>query len=237
MGTVTMSLGCLLAVLVFGVALASANDKRGKEMILKNCHCTCFDEDIPHPDVCNATTPGACNAYADAEVVFVSRSEWHARPPIKPLLDLETIPAPYVVISHTATKSCFTKDQCLPHIRSIQAFHIESHGWLDIGYNFLVGGDGLVYIGRGWDKQGAYTHKYHQNSIEISFIGTFREETPSAAQIATTKKLLQIGLRENKLAKDYKLLEHKQVGVPHTQRPGDHLYDIIKTWEHWDPNH
>lgn len=53
MGTVTMR-ARTLAVLLVGVALVSANDKRGKEMILKNCHCTCFDEEIPHPDVCNS---------------------------------------------------------------------------------------------------------------------------------------------------------------------------------------
>jgi hypothetical protein len=176
------------------------------------------------------------NAYTDAEVEFVSRKEWGARPPTKPLLDLVTVPAPYVVISHTATKNCLDKAQCMPQIRSIQTFHVESHAWLDIGYNFLVGGDGIVYVGRGWDKQGAYTHKYHKDSIEISFIGTFRDESPTQAQLATAKKLLQIGLREHKLASNYKLLEHKQVGVPKTERPGDHLYDIIKTWDHWDPN-
>ena len=27
----------------------------------------------------------------------------------------------------------------------------------DIGYNFLIGGDGIVYEGRGWNKQGAHT--------------------------------------------------------------------------------
>ncbi|XP_058805198.1 peptidoglycan recognition protein 1-like [Phymastichus coffea] len=228
--------------LVFAVCGISAiveatTDRPGKSVILKNCHCTCYDEDAPHPDICDATTKNISNAYVDSEITFVTRAEWGARPPTKMLLDLETVPAPYVVISHTATKSCYSKSQCLPHIRSIQAFHIESHGWLDIGYNFLIGGDGFVYIGRGWDKQGAYTHKYHQNSIEISFIGTFREERPTQVQLDTARKLMQIGVRENKLARDYKLLEHKQVGLPHTQRPGDLLYDIIKTWEHWDPNH
>jgi hypothetical protein len=29
--------------------------------------------------------------------------------------------------------------------------------WGDIAYNFMVGGDGAVYEGRGWDKQGAHS--------------------------------------------------------------------------------
>jgi len=29
--------------------------------------------------------------------------------------------------------------------------------WMDLGYSFLVGGDGKVYEGRGWNHQGAHT--------------------------------------------------------------------------------
>ncbi len=29
--------------------------------------------------------------------------------------------------------------------------------YCDIGYNFLIGGDGNVYEGRGWDRQGSHT--------------------------------------------------------------------------------
>lgn len=39
----------------------------------------------------------------------------------------------------------------------MQTYHMESRNWDDIGYNFMVGGDGDVYEGRGWDKQGAHT--------------------------------------------------------------------------------
>lgn len=42
-------------------------------------------------------------------------------------------------------------------MRLIQNFHIESKDFDDIGYNFLVTGNGDVYEGRGWDKQGAHT--------------------------------------------------------------------------------
>lgn len=29
-------------------------------------------------------------------------------------------------------------------------------GWDDIGYNFLIGGNGSIYVGRGWDYKGVY---------------------------------------------------------------------------------
>ena len=180
-------------------------------------------------------TGNLSRAYTDPELRFVTRAEWNARPPVRPLVDLENPPAKYVVISHTATKSCFTKAQCVPHVRSIQTFHIESHSWLDVGYNFMVGGDGMVYIGRGWDKQGAFTHRHHESTIEISLIGTFREATPTETQLATTRKLLKVGIRENKLSKNYQLWEQKQMGLPRIERLGDHLYEIIKKWEHYDP--
>lgn len=39
----------------------------------------------------------------------------------------------------------------------MQTYHMESKNWDDIAYNFIVGGDGAVYEGRGWEKQGAHT--------------------------------------------------------------------------------
>ena len=34
---------------------------------------------------------------------------------------------------------------------------MDTKKFSDIGYNFLIGGNGDVYEGRGWDKQGAHT--------------------------------------------------------------------------------
>ena len=34
---------------------------------------------------------------------------------------------------------------------------MDSNGWFDIGYNFIVGEDGNVYEGRGWTKIGAHS--------------------------------------------------------------------------------
>lgn len=108
---------------------------------------------------------------------------------------------------------------------------MDGWNWDHIGYNFLVGGDGLVYEGRGWDVQGAHTKGYNTDSIGISFIGTFVKIRPSDAQLYACQKLLEEGVRLKKLAPDYKLYGHRQLSA--TESPGDVLYRIIQTWPHW----
>lgn len=49
------------------------------------------------------------------------------------------------------------KAECTLRVRLMQTYHMESKRWDDIGYNWLVGGDGAVYEGRGWDKLGSHT--------------------------------------------------------------------------------
>jgi N-acetylmuramoyl-L-alanine amidase len=37
--------------------------------------------------------------------------------------------------------------------------------WMDLGYSFLVGGDGQVYEGRGWNHSGAHTYGYNSRGV------------------------------------------------------------------------
>lgn len=119
-------------------------------------------------------------------------------------------------------------------MRLIQTFHIESRGWYDIGYNFLVGGDGSAYYGRGWDYVGAHTKGYNKYSVGIAFIGTFNNDNPPRRQIEACQKLIKQGVVEGKLAKDYKLFAHRQ--LMSSLSPGDKVYDIIKEWPHFVKN-
>ena len=41
----------------------------------------------------------------------------------------------------------------------------------DIAYNFLVGGDGQTYEGRGWNVTGAFAPEVNNKSLGIAFIG------------------------------------------------------------------
>ena len=103
--------------------------------------------------------------------------------------------------------------------------------WSDISYNFLVGGDGLVYIGRSWDYEGAHTLNYNNISIGISFIGTFHTSKPTNHQLEVAQKLLDVGIRLGKISEDYVLLGHRQVAS--NLSPGEYLYHIIQSWPHW----
>lgn len=165
-------------------------------------------------------------------VRFVERNEWGAQPPTEPLKKMK-LPVPYVIISHTATDFCSTQSECTFHVRFAQTFHIESRKWSDIGYNFLVGGDGLAYVGRSWDYMGSHAFGYNNKSIGISFIGTFNSVVPPKVQLHAAQKIIELGVKAGKIAQDYKLLGHRQVS--RTLSPGDALYSIIKTWPHWAP--
>lgn len=108
---------------------------------------------------------------------------------------------------------------------------MDSKQWDDIAYNFLIGGDGLAYEGRAWDKVGAHTKGYNAVSIGIAVIGFFNKELPPKESLDALKSLLEKGVKDGKLANDYKLLGHRQLNGSNS--PGDALFNEIKTWEHW----
>jgi N-acetylmuramoyl-L-alanine amidase len=50
---------------------------------------------------------------------------------------------------------------------------MDTNKWDDIGYNFVVGEDGNVYEGRGWNAVDSHAVPYNRNSIGICIIGDF----------------------------------------------------------------
>lgn len=98
-------------------------------------------------------------------------------------------------------------------------------------YNFLLGGDGLVYEGRGWDHAGNHTSKYDNISIGIGFMGNYDKKMPTPAQLRAGQLLLAQGVRLKKLSPKYQLFGQRQLIV--TNSPGENLYNIIKTWPHF----
>lgn len=100
--------------------------------------------------------------------------------------------------------------------------------WSDIGYNFLVGEDGNIYEGRGWDRVGAHTMGYNKLGLAASFMGNFMIDAPNSAALNAVKELIKCGISKGKVSHSYALFGHRDVGS--TYCPGTALYNIIKNW-------
>ncbi|KRT78342.1 hypothetical protein AMK59_6527, partial [Oryctes borbonicus] len=159
--------------------------------------------------------------------VIVSRSEWGAASPTE-TNPLKINPPPFVVIHHSESQVCATTARCKTIVKNIQSYHMRSRGWEDIGYNFLVGGDGKVYEGRGWNKHGSHAIPYNNKSIGICFIGNFGASAPPSQQIQAAKDLIAYGVSKKLISSNYKVLGHRQAA--NTSCPGNSLFAIIKKW-------
>ncbi|XP_017053436.1 peptidoglycan-recognition protein LC isoform X4 [Drosophila ficusphila] len=166
----------------------------------------------------------------DKSLVILKVPDWGGRP-AKHKLAEQVLPINRVVISHTAAEGCESREVCSQRVKVVQSFHMDSWDWDHVGYNFLVGGDGRVYEGRGWDYVGAHTKGYNTGSVGISFIGTFTKTIPNERQLKACQLLLEEGVRLKKLSPNYRLYGHRQLSA--TESPGEELYKIIQKWPHW----
>ncbi|XP_015605015.1 uncharacterized protein LOC107272405 [Cephus cinctus] len=168
------------------------------------------------------------------EPTIIKRSEWGAREPSERIGNLAQNPVPYVVIHHSASDVCTSQAICQSRVRSFQNYHMDTKHWGDIGYNFLVGEDGNIYEGRGWNKRGAHAVDYNSKSVGICFIGNYKNRQPSNAAVKAAKNLIDHGVSQGYISQTYKLIGHKQAAS--TECPGTQLYEIIKTWPNWTKN-
>lgn len=93
----------------------------------------------------------------------MSRAEWGARDPV--LIEHMDLPVSRMWIHHGATRGCNTSESCIEIVQAYQNFHMDGNGWNDIAYSFIVGEDGNVYEGRGWDRVGSHTSGYNSVSL------------------------------------------------------------------------
>ncbi|MGW0731179.1 FG-GAP-like repeat-containing protein [Streptomyces sp. NPDC002851] len=118
---------------------------------------------------------------------IVSRTTWGADETkvADPPAYLDKIDAAFV--HHTTDANGYTCADTPKILRAIFTYHVESNGWNDIGYNFLVDKCGKVYEGRagGVDLpvMGAHTYGFNTYSTGISVIGNYATDGKATAPI------------------------------------------------------
>ncbi|XP_026832737.1 peptidoglycan-recognition protein LC isoform X3 [Drosophila erecta] len=165
---------------------------------------------------------------------FVERQQWLAQPPQRDIPALE-LPVSLVIALPTNSENCNTQALCVLRVRLLQSYDIESSQKLDIAYNFLIGGDGNVYVGRGWDKMGAHMNDtyYDSRSLSFAYIGSFKTLQPSDKQLNVTRLLLEHGVKLGKIAPNYRFTSSSKLIPSVTDFKADALYSSFANWTHW----
>ncbi|WP_432198371.1 N-acetylmuramoyl-L-alanine amidase [Streptomyces sp. bgisy027] len=211
----------------------------------------------------SATVPPAPPSTAPRPAI-TSRAGWGADESISPeepgYLPGGKIKA--VVVHHTAESNDYTCAEGPAVVRGIYAYHVNTLGWKDIGYNFLVDKCGTVYEGRkgGVDQpvMGAHAYGFNAETTGISVLGTYTDVAPSEAALVSVAKIAawklgQYGVNPtgtttltagadstNYFRKSWTKGTHLSFPAIHghrdgynTQCPGDQLYGKLATIRSW----
>ncbi|KAM9856971.1 N-acetylmuramoyl-L-alanine amidase-like [Aulostomus maculatus] len=165
---------------------------------------------------------------------IIPRCQWGAKAyngtpiPLSP-------PLQFLFVHHTYEPSspCLSFPSCARSMRAMQRYHQEDLGWSDIGYSFVVGSDGYIYEGRGWNILGTHTRGRNDAGYGVSIIGNYTSTLPSRHAIDLLRHhLVRCAVSGRKLAPDFTILGHRQV-MNRTSCPGDAFFSEIRSWEHF----
>ncbi|HET7734737.1 MAG TPA: FG-GAP-like repeat-containing protein [Nocardioidaceae bacterium] len=143
-------------------------------------------EPLP-PETDDPSIVPAAGADVTPQPQIFSRAQWGAdeRMRDKSALRYGEVHAGFV--HHTVNANGYTRAEVPSILRGIYAYHTQSRGWSDIGYNFLVDRFGRIWEGRyggvGRPAVGAHTLNYNEYAFAMSAIGNFENVEPSAAML------------------------------------------------------
>ena len=139
------------------------------------------------------TEPTGANPISVAQVGgLIRRASWRARRPNRAELSRASSPWRWITVHHSVVRTEDTSAaETFDTVRGIQRDHMDSKGWGDIGYHFLIDPAGRVIEGRELVWQGA--HAGGQNNIGnvgICLLGNFDEDQPTRAAIGSLDRLV-----------------------------------------------
>ncbi|MEU3887584.1 peptidoglycan recognition protein [Streptomyces sp. NPDC029041] len=154
-------------------------------------------------------------------------------------------------VHHTAGTNDYSCSQSASIVRGVFLYHVQSNGWNDIGYHFLVDKCGTVFEGRagGIDKPvlGAHTYGFNTATSSVSVLGDYSTAATNAAVRESVAKVaawklglygidptgtvvLTSGADNGKYKLGQKATFHRisghRDGYP-TECPGQNLYDDL----------
>ena len=150
------------------------------------------------------------------------------------------------VIHHGASPDSYTDGYTV--VRSYWNYHVNTMGWSDIGYNYLIDKYGNIFLGRKnanysiQDVRGSHAGNSNGKSIGVNFLGNGDISTPTTIQLEKLYSLLgwwfksrnitpntsaSIVLQSGGTAVLPRIIGHKDVNIGGTACPGSTIYGLL----------
>jgi uncharacterized protein (TIGR03437 family) len=122
---------------------------------------------------------------------MVSRSGWGCPPELCPFVGTPArAPVTHLIVHHSAGGN--TAADWAAVVRSIRELHVNTNGWSDIGYNYLIDPNGILYEGRfgGMGVVGAHFSGVNTGTMGVCLIGTYSTRRPTEASLGALRYML-----------------------------------------------
>lgn len=195
-------------------------------------HWTAVIPEVPDTTIAPMEEVGVASAELRSELRglgIVTREAWGARATRCTSTDSRRY---RMAVHHTVTGSSNSLNQ----VRGIQRFHMDTRGWCDVGYHFLIGHDGRIYEARPLNLLGAHVGNNNSGNIGISFVGCYHTSgcsglgpsTPSAEAIESAGRLMGTlsrlyGITLNRTSVN----GHREHSGASTSCPGNNLFSRL----------
>ena len=167
-------------------------------------------------------------------------------------------PVNHMVVHHTADNNTLvgSEQSWADRVRAEWSFHTLTRGWGDVGYNYLIDPNGVVYEGRaGGDNAVAFHDTANYGSMGVVVLGTYSEVEPTQSSQQSLIRLLAWKAAQRQIdplgASFYygcsiskycapvtgtsviaNIAGHRQVTPGHTTCPGDAFMAIMPRIRH-----
>ncbi|MEZ4825365.1 MAG: N-acetylmuramoyl-L-alanine amidase [Bacteroidia bacterium] len=123
--------------------------------------------------------------------VFATRENWNCPDGDSPSCqNFETTAVSHLIVHHSAGIN--VSENWGAVVLAIWNGHVNSNGWCDIGYNWLIDPNGMIYEGRGGGNnvKGAHFCGANSGTMGICMLGNFENAEPTAAALTSLTQLL-----------------------------------------------
>lgn len=150
---------------------------------------------------------------------YTTRREWNARPP-RDVATTSWSRRTHFAVHYSAASASQTP-------RQIQDFHMDTRGWDDIGYNWLVHSvSGEIFEGRGWLTVGAHIAGYNTTHIGVCVIGRDLPDRKDVSEAARRSVRVLLDEATRRKGSPLFVVGHRDRAA--TTCPGDELYTWLK---------